>query len=134
VEWTHFGDLSDETSDLEEQVTTRLPDIYAPRALPLEENIAAAQTSRVFAAVRKAVAGIQLIPRNAAMLARHSTLVLEEKTSNSGHGNVVPDLLRRQCFLGLERLGNRTDEVATPELLVTGAGVKVFRPREYSQV
>jgi hypothetical protein len=122
VEWTHFGDVSDETGDREEQGTDRLPDMYAPPALPLEENVAAAQTSRIFAAVRKATAGLELIPRNSEMLARRGTLVLEEGTPDA-----VPDLMRRQCFLGAE------GPVSSP-LLVTGAGVKVFRPKDYSQV
>jgi hypothetical protein len=137
VEWTRFGDLSDRTGDREEQGTDRLPEIYAPPELPLEENVATAQTSRIFAAIRKTTPGLHLVPKSPEILARGGTLILEERTSDSRHGNAVPDLLRRQCFLGLEALGDSqapTADASTPELLVTGADVKVFRPKDYSQV
>jgi hypothetical protein len=137
VEWTRFGDQSDQTEDEEEQSTHRWPEIYAPPELPLEENIATAQTSRIFAAIRKTTHGLHLAPRNPEILARRGTLVLEERTSPGQPGDVVPDLLRRQCFVGLDGLGNSQQPAAdasTPELVVTGADVKVFRPKDYSQV
>jgi hypothetical protein len=132
VEWTRFGDQSEQTGDEEEQGTHRLPEIYAPPQLPLEENVATAQTSRVFTAIRKTTHGVSLVPKNPEMLARRGTLVLEERTSSGQPGNVVPDLLRRQCFVGLDGLGN--SQSATPELVVAGVDVKVFRPKDHSQV
>jgi hypothetical protein len=136
VEWTRFGDLSDQTSDREEG-TQRLPEIYAPPELPLEENVATAQTSRISAAIRKTTLGLHLVPKNPEILAPRGTIVLEERTSDGHHSNAVPDLLRRQCFLGLDRLGSSqvpTAIASTPELLVTGADVKVFHPKDDSQV
>jgi hypothetical protein len=137
VEWTRFGNLSDETGDREEPGRFRLPEIYAPPELPLEENVATAQASRIFAAIRKTTPGLRLIPKNPEILLRRGTLVLEERPSDSRRGNAMPDLLRRQCFIGLDGLGNSqapAADASTVELLVTGADIKVFRPNEYSQV
>ena len=137
VEWTRFGNLSDETRDREDHSKYRLPEIYAPPELPLEENVATAQASRIFAAIRKTTPGLRLIPKNPETLSRRGTLVLEERPADNRRGNAVPDLLRRQCFLGLDAIGNSpssTADASTLELMVTGADIKVFRPSEYSQV
>jgi len=132
VEWTRFGDQSDQTGAEEEQSTHGLPEIYTRPELPLEENVATAQVSRIFEAIRKTTPGLHLVPKNPEILARRGTLVLEERSSSGQHGKVVPDLLRRQCFVGLD--GIETSQAPTPELVVTGADVKIFRPKDYSQV
>jgi hypothetical protein len=137
VEWTRFGDVSEQTGNREQAVTERLAEIYAPRELPLEENVAAAQTSQIFAAIRKTTIGVRLVPKDPEIFSRLGTLVLEERTSDGQGPNAVPDLLRRQCFLGRYETGHSQDLGAkgpTRELSVSGADVKVFRPKDYSQV
>jgi hypothetical protein len=137
VEWTRFGDVSEQTGNREQAFTERLAEIYAPRELPLEENVAAAQTSQIFAAIRKTTIGVRLVPKDPEIFSRLGTLVLEERTSDGQGPNAVPDLLRRQCFLGRYETGHSQDlgaKRSTRELSVSGADVKVFRPKDYSQV
>ena len=138
VEWTRFAQESAEKNGGgEDPGTTLLPEIYAPPATPLAENVAAAKRDQVLEAVKQTALGLVLIFRDSEALSRRETLVLEESTGGS-HGTTAPDLLRRQCFLGLDRLENSpsrvTQDSASPAFVVTGVDVKVFRPKSSARV
>ncbi len=104
VEWTRLGDESD-ASGVPERDTIRLPMLYARPVLPLEENLAVAEQTGMLAAVREVTSGLRLIFRDPETVAQRRTLVFDERASGRAHGDALPDLLRRQCFLGMDRLG-----------------------------
>lgn len=117
--------------------TSRLPELFATPELSLEENIEAAQQSRVFAAIRNAAIGLRLIFKDQEAAARRGTLILEERISEGTPRTAVPDLLRRQCFLGLDKLNKlqeQPSQSAASVFVVTGVDVKVFQPKADLQV
>jgi len=138
VSSTRFREVARQTDVREKDATRRLPEIYGPPGLPLEENLAIAQRNRTFAAIQDATLGLRLAFKNREVAARRSTLVLEEGTRDDSHDKAVPALFRRQCFLGLDKLGNSqenaTDNSVAPALTVTGVDVKVFRPQTHLRV
>jgi hypothetical protein len=133
AEWTRLGEVS-ETSDVAEPGTMRLPMLYGRPALSLEENLALAERSGTLAAIQQLTRGLRLDFKNPASVAQRRTLVFEEGSL----GDALPDLSRRQCFLGMERLASLQDTPAgnstRPALFVTSADVKVFRPKDWPQV
>jgi hypothetical protein len=137
VEWTRLGDESD-ASGVPERDTIRLPMLYARPVLPLEENLAVAEQTGMLAAVREVTSGLRLIFRDPETVAQRRTLVFDERASGRAHGDALPDLLRRQCFLGMDRLGSSqeslTRDSTRPALSVTGADVRVFRPKDWPQI
>jgi len=136
-EWTRLGEVS-ESSGLAEWGTIRLPMLYARPVSPLEENLTTAERSGMLAAVQEVTRGLRLVFRDPETIAQRRTLVFDERAPDGAHGDAVPDLLRRQCFLGMDRLGSSqeraTEDSTRPALLVTGADVRVFRPKEWPQV
>ena len=133
TEWTRLGEAS-ETSTIE-QSTTHLPMLYARPVFPLDENLSMAERGGVFTAVQKATRGLSLVFRNPNIVAHHGILLVDEGTLRSVDGNAGADLWRRQCFLRMGDSLNRSSENASrPALFVSGADIKVFRPKHTSQV
>jgi hypothetical protein len=137
VEWTRLGEMS-EASGVPQRGTIPLPMLYARPVLLLEENLATAERSGILAAVQEVTRGLRLVFRDSEASAQRRTLVFDERAPGDAHGDAVPDLLRRQCFLGMDRLGSSqeraTEDSTRPALLVTGADVRVFRPKDWLQV
>jgi hypothetical protein len=137
VEWTRLGEVS-ESSGLAERGTIRLAMLYARPVLPLAENLTTAERSGMLAAVREVTRGLRLVFKDPETIAQRHTLVFDERTPDGAHGGAVPDLLRPQCFLGMDRLGSSQESAiedsTRPALLVTGADVRVFRPKDWPQV
>jgi hypothetical protein len=133
TEWTRLGEGS-ETSTIE-QSTTRLPMLYAQPVFPLDQNLNIAERDGVFSAVQNATRGLSLVFRNPNIVADHGFLLVEEGRLCTVDGNAVADLWRRQCFLGFgDALDRFSDHAARPALFVSGADIKVFRPKHTSQV
>jgi hypothetical protein len=137
TEWTRLGEAS-ETGVAAEQGTARLPVLYSRPVLPLAENLTMAERGGVLAAVQKATRGLRLVFRNPSTIAQRRTLLLDGAAPRSVDGNPLADLRRPQCFLGIDRLADtfvRSNEsAARPALFVTGADIKVFRPKNSLQV
>jgi hypothetical protein len=137
AEWTRLGETS-EASSITVRGTLGLAALYTRPVPPLEENLTAAERSGILAAVQEITRGLRLVFRNPKTIAQRRTLVFDERAAHGVHGDAVPDLLRRQCFLGMDRLGdsrNRAGAESTrPALFVTGADIRVFRPTDWFQV
>jgi hypothetical protein len=134
VDWTYFGDQTDGNRRAQEAGTTHLPLLYSPAPPSLEENVAEAQKVHAAEAMEKATLGLRLVPKDRGILAKRTMLVLDE-SAGSGAG-ATPDLLHRQCFVGLGALkGERhaPNEAEKAGLRVVDADVKVFQPKN-SQV
>jgi len=136
TESSRLGEAS-EASTIE-QSTGGLPMLYTRPALPLGENLLMAEKGGVLTAVQKATRGLRLVFRNPNAIARPGILLLDEVAIRTVDGHPVADLWRRQCFLGIDGPGDssgRSSEGAKrPALFVSGADIKVFRPKEPSQV
>jgi hypothetical protein len=118
-----------------EQSTTHLPMLYTRPVILLDENLIMAQRGGVLTAVQMATRGLSLVFRNADIVAHHGTLLVDEGTLRTADGNTVGDLWRRQCFLGMgDGLGRSSETSARAALFVSGADIKVFRPKLRSQV
>ncbi|HTF68664.1 MAG TPA: hypothetical protein VK638_38900 [Edaphobacter sp.] len=135
VEWTHFGERPGE---IENAGTTRLPAVYAPPELPLEENVAIALKAGIFEAIQEAALGLVLVFKNRESLSGNRMLVLDELPANDTQREAVPHLLHRQCFVGLDKLNSSWHGIVSgstaPALRVTGVDVKVFQPKNSAQV
>jgi hypothetical protein len=137
AEWTRLGEVS-EASSAAEQGTIGLPILYSRPVLPLEENLTTSERIGALAAVQEVTRGLRLVFKNPKTITQRRTLVFDERAPHGAHGDAVPDLLRRQCFLGMDRLGgsqnSATQDSTRPALFVTGADIGVFRPKDSSQV
>jgi hypothetical protein len=127
TEWTHLQELSNRTGEEEQKGAARLTEIYSQPELPLAENIAIGQRSRILEQMQRATIGLRLAFKNPEDAARPGTLVVDEDTFDGSRGEPAPHLFRRQCFLGLDRLEN------SQELVVSGVDVKVFLPTDRFQ-
>jgi hypothetical protein len=130
VEWTRLGEAKTPRSGPDPE-TMRLPQIYAPPKLSLDENLATAYEAGSLDSIQAAALGLVLVPKDSQTLARRDTLVLDESPGSS-RGSIAPDLLRQQCFVGLDRLGNSGQQPS--ELSVTRVDVKTFQLRNSAQV
>jgi hypothetical protein len=130
VEWTRFGE-ADTPRTGPDPGTIRLPQIYARPKLSLDENLATAYETGSLDSIQASALGLVLVPKDPQMLARRDTLVLDESLGSS-RGSIAPNLLRQQCFLGLDRLASSGQQPS--ELSVTRVDVKTFQLRNSAQV
>jgi hypothetical protein len=137
VEWTRFGKDLENSEGREGSDTNRLPDLYSPPALPLEENISTAQRARVLEAIQSATVGLRLEFKDTKAAIWRSTLILDDVNGNVATEN-APNLLHRQCFVGLDKLGTELSKSPAiprpPTLQVTRVDIKVFQPSSLDQV
>ena len=134
VDWTYFGTATGEAASEQSAGTTRLPEIYSPSPLPLEKNVAEAQKFHVTEEIEKAAVGMRLVLKDRELVAKRGTLVLDE--AGASGAETAPDLFRRQCFVGFERLKDSQSEesIRAQTLRITDADVKIFQPKDAEQV
>jgi hypothetical protein len=137
VEWTRFGEELDNSESREGSDTNRLPDLYSLPALPLEKNISTAQRAGVLEAIQSASVGLRLEFKDMKAALSRSTLIVDDVNRNAATEN-SPNLLHRQCFVGLDKLGAKPSKPpATPQppsLQVTSVDIKIFQPSSLNQV
>jgi hypothetical protein len=133
VEWTRFGEAQQSRAEPDSQ-SMRLPLIYVRPKLSLDENLAAARRTRSLDSIQAAALGLVLVPKESQTLARRGTLILDESVTGSrvSRKSIAPDLLRQQCFVGLDHLSDSAQE--PPELSVTHVDVRTFHPKDSAQV
>jgi hypothetical protein len=130
VEWTRFGE-ADTPRTASDPETIRLPQIYARPKLSLDENLATAYESGSLDSIQASALALILVPKDSQTLARRDTLVLDESPGSS-RGSIAPNLLRQQCFVGLDRLADSGQQPS--ELSVIRVSVKTFQLRNSAQV
>jgi hypothetical protein len=137
TEQTRLGDTS-QLSDKTERDTINLPALYARSVLPLEENLTAAERDGILAAVQEMTRGIRLVFKDPESIIQHRTLVFDPRAPHGMTGGAMPDLVRPQCFLGMDRLAGSQntalEDSIRPALFVVSADIRVFRPKDLSQV
>lgn len=138
VEWTRFGKELENAQEERDPGTNRLPGVYSPAALPLEENISIAQRAGVLEAIQSAATGVRLEFKDLETLARRNTLVLDDSSRDGIVVESSPHLLHRQCFVGLDRLVDRRIQPLAgpqrPALQVNRVDIKIFQPNAMHQV
>lgn len=134
VDWTYFGADTGEAAGEQSAGTTRLPEIYSPSPLPLEKNVAEAQKFHVTEGIEKAAVGLRLVLKDRELLAKRTTLVLDE--AGASGAETAPDLFHRQCFVGFDRLKESQSEksIRPQTLRITDADVRIFQPKDAEQV
>lgn len=136
VEWTRFGKEFENTDTQVDNGTNRLPDVYAPPALPLDENISIAQRARVLETIQASVVGLRLQFKDSSNAVRRTTMVLDDSDPDSSPIESSPHLLHRQCFVGLGQLTNTKPQIplqTRPALRVTDVDIRIFQPDDLSQ-
>jgi hypothetical protein len=130
VEWTRLGEVHAPRTEPESE-TMRLPQIYVRPKLSLDENLAIAHRAGSLDSIEAAALGLVLVPKNSQTLTRRNTLVLDGSMAGS-RGTIEPNLLREQCFVGLDRLAGSAQQ--NSELSVTHVKVRTFHPGNSAQV
>jgi uncharacterized Zn-binding protein involved in type VI secretion len=136
IEVTRYGTGSAEGEAARTSAYAMLPSIYQSRRIPLSENLAAAAQDRMFDHIQKLVVGLTLSARDQAILHQRTTLILDDPDLGKTR-YAAPNLLRRQCFLNLASTGaaeHRTTKESEPLLRVAAVDVKIFQPKDLSQV
>jgi hypothetical protein len=136
VEWTRFGEDVDENDKRQKGGTTRLPEIYSPAELPIDENISIAQKAGMFDAIRRAAVGLSFSWKQPNPPVGPGALVLEERDHDRPEREALPDLSRRQCFIDSGTfpfaLAGRSSD-SRPALFVNDTDVRVFQPKDSAQ-
>ena len=127
LEWTHFGDDSEDARKREFAGTTILPDIYSTAQPPLQENLENAWKTSIESDIRKAAMRLIFSLKNPQPVAG-DTLVLDEESSL---GIAAPHFFHKQCFVGQYELIKTAGSSA---LRVTDADLAVFQPSGSPQV
>jgi len=104
---------------------------YAPRHVPLEENLNAAIDDEAEKHIVKSAERLTVRPRPGVALSAEDTMTIEE----SGLGTrdqPLPDLIRRQCFVRRTPIGTLhaagAQQAGQPGYRATHAEVRIFRP------
>ncbi|MFL6447552.1 MAG: hypothetical protein ACJ746_07665 [Bryobacteraceae bacterium] len=128
LEWTRFGDDSDDARTRESAGTTNLPEIYSAPGPALDENLGKAREAGVEKDIRKAAMRLTFRLKNLQPAAMPGELVLDE---DSGVGSAAPHYFHQQCFV----TGYPGPTAAGPALFrVTDADLAIFQPEESPQV
>jgi len=128
LEWTRFGDDSEDARKRESAGTTALPDIYSARQPALDENIEKAKEAGVENDIRKAAMRLMFSLKDFQPAAAAGVLVLDD---DNGPGMAAPHYFHKQCFVA----GYASPKAAgSPVFRVTDAHLAIFQPEDSPQV
>jgi hypothetical protein len=128
LEWTRFGDDSEDARKRESAGTTLLPDIYSAPELTLDENIENARKTGIENEIREAAMRLLFNLKDPKPVGAQGMLVLDDE---SGSAASAPHFFHKQCFVG------EYQALKTPGshlFRVTDADLAIFQPRDSPQV
>jgi hypothetical protein len=128
IEWTRFGDESDEARARDELGTTMLPSLYAPPALAWEDNLENANKAGTLEAMRATARELAFVAKASKQVHGPGMLVLDDETSLYPDAVPVPNFFHRQCFVDSDQIS------AFQVLRVADFDIRIFRPSESTQV
>jgi hypothetical protein len=128
VEWTRFGDDSDEARKREFAGTTILPGIYSPAEPDLDENLDDAQQARIEDAIQRAAMHLVLTVKDRRPFGNGSVLVLD---AESPPGLASPHFFHNQCFVPEDQF---LQAPASAAFRVAEASLAIFEPAHAPQV
>jgi hypothetical protein len=128
LEWTRFGEDSDNARKRESAGTTVLPHIYSAPQPALDENLENARKAGVENDIRKAAMRLMFSLKDSQAAAGAGVLVLDDE---NGPGIATPHYFHKQCFVG----GYQDRKAAgSPVFRVTDADLAIFQPEDSPQV
>ena len=128
LEWTRFGEDSDDARKREFAGTTLLPDIYNAPAPTLDENLGNARRIGIEDELRQAAMRLTFNLKDPKPVGVAGMLVLDDE---NGSAAAAPDFFHKQCFVG-EYQSLKTP--GSPVFRVTDADLEIFQPRDAPQV
>jgi hypothetical protein len=128
LEWTHFGDESDDARKREFAGTTVLPEIYSAPQPALDDNLENARKARTETEIHGAAMGLIFSLKDPKPVTGQGILVLDEENRS---GITAPHFFHRQCFVGKYGVARTSGD---PVFRVTDADLAIFQPRHSRQV
>jgi hypothetical protein len=128
LEWTRFGEDSEDARRRESAGTTVLPDLYSPPQRALDENLDKARKAGVENDIRKAAMRLMFSLKDPGRAAAAGVLVLDDE---NGPGIAAPHYFHQQCFVG-EYPGPKA--AGSPVFRVADADLAIFQPEDSPQV
>jgi hypothetical protein len=129
LQWTRFGDESEEARKREFAGTTVLPEIYTAPHPTLDDNLENARKTGIEREIQVAAMRLVFSLKGAEPLNGWGMLVLDDE-SRPGI-SARPHFFHRQCFVG-EYQPAKTSSVGA--FRVEGADLAIFQPRDSPQV
>lgn len=134
LEWTRFGNESDDARKREFAGTTMLPEIYGTPQPALDNNLENARKASIEEEVHEAAMRLIFSLKDPKPVDGRETLVLDEETQP---GIATPQLFHKQCFVGAYQVATQSRNPKTsapPVFRVIEAGLRIFQPRDSAQV
>lgn len=128
LEWTRFGDDSEDVRKREFAGTTILPGIYSAPQTNLDETLQKAKEMDLDGDIRKAAMRLAFILKDPKSLTRAGVLVLDDE---NGPGAAAPHYFHQQCFVGGYEGPNAG---RSPVFRVSDADVAIFQPYRSPQI
>jgi hypothetical protein len=128
LEWTRFGDDSDDARKRELAGTTVLPEIYNAPQLTLDENLQNAIKSGIGNEIQGAAMRLIFNLKDPQRLAAGGMLVLDDENQSSP---AAPHFFHKQCFVGGYQSVKRS---GSPTFRVTDADLAIFQPGKSPQI
>jgi hypothetical protein len=134
LEWTRFGNESDEARKREFEGTTILPGIYNSGRPALDDNLENARKAGIEHEVHGAAMRLVFNFKDPKLIESRNMLVLDEE---SRPNMAAPHFFHKQCFVGPYQIQNQPPAVkisASPRFRVVEADLAIFQPRKSAQV
>jgi hypothetical protein len=128
LEWTRFGEESDDARKRELAGTTVLPELYSAPQLTLDENLENARKSGIENQIHGAAMRLIFSLKNPERVAAEGTLVLDDENRSAV---TAPHFFHKQCFVGEYQPPKRP---GPPAFRVTDAELAIFQPRKSPQI
>jgi len=133
LEWTRFGDESDDARKREFAGTTVLPGIYSEPRPTLDETLQNAKEAALDKDLRQAAMRLTFTLKDPqpAATAGPGVLVLDDEDEP---GTATPHYFHKQCFVGEYQGPKAPGSPGSPVFRVTDADVAIFQPERSPQV
>jgi hypothetical protein len=134
LEWTRFGNQSDEARKREFEGTTILPSIYIPTGPTLDDNLENARKAGIEQEVHEAALRLVFSLKDPKLVDNRNMLVLDEESRS---GTAAPHFFHKQCFIGAyqaETQPQTSQTFGSPGFRVAEADLAIFQPRNSTQV
>ena len=128
LEWTRFGDESDDARKREFAGTTMLSDIYTASQLALDDNLENARKTGIEDEIHAAAMRLHFSLKDPKRVSPGGVMVVDDENRS---GVAAPHLFHKQCFIGEYQVAKTA---GSPVFRVTEAGLAIFQPRHSPQL
>ena len=128
LEWTRFGEESDEARNRQFAGTTMLPEIYNASQIALDDNLENAHKTGIENEIHAAAMRLSFRVRDPMRLTENGVVVLDGENRSA---SASPHFFHKQCFVGEYQVPQTP---GSPLFRVTEADLAIFQPRHSQQV